>query len=174
MAMGPSPDCNSFWSMICTSMGQMKAAVFPLPVLAMPIMSRPLRAMGTPCGRALEVRTSVRSITAWEEAKGIARRSLKYLALDGRRLRVLRFPDLVHQLLVKAKVSKAGAGLRGGSSRHLIAHRSHMITTREKQGFTPKGGGSSGGISISSNCSLQTVEGLPLLSDTYPQVQLLP
>lgn len=29
-------------------MGQMKAAVLPLPVFAMPIMSRPLSAMGTP------------------------------------------------------------------------------------------------------------------------------
>lgn len=48
MAMGPSPGSSSFWSMMCTSMGQMKAAVLPLPVLAMPIMSRPERAMGRP------------------------------------------------------------------------------------------------------------------------------
>ena len=34
------------WSMQCTSSGQRKAAVFPEPVLAMPMMSRPLIAAG--------------------------------------------------------------------------------------------------------------------------------
>jgi hypothetical protein len=36
-------------------MGQMKAAVLPLPVLAIPMMSRPCMAMGTPCGQKTKV-----------------------------------------------------------------------------------------------------------------------
>lgn len=37
------------WSMIWTSRGHKNAAVLPLPVLAIPMMSRPLRASGIPC-----------------------------------------------------------------------------------------------------------------------------
>ena len=39
------PTCN----MICTSNGHRYAAVLPLPVLAIPIISRPLNPIGTPC-----------------------------------------------------------------------------------------------------------------------------
>ena len=47
--IGPSPGSSSFWSIMCTRRGQINAAVFPLPVLAMPMMSLPLRAIGTDC-----------------------------------------------------------------------------------------------------------------------------
>lgn len=39
--MGPSPSSNALWSMMCLNMGNRNAIVFPLPVLAMPIKSRP-------------------------------------------------------------------------------------------------------------------------------------
>lgn len=48
-AMGPSLGSSSGWSMMCTSIGHTNAAVFPLPVFAMPIRSRPLSAPGMAC-----------------------------------------------------------------------------------------------------------------------------
>ena len=47
--IGPSPGCSSRWSIMWISRGHRYAAVLPLPVLAMPIMSRPLSAIGMPC-----------------------------------------------------------------------------------------------------------------------------
>ena len=47
--MGPSSSFSSGWSMAWTKRGQRKAAVFPEPVLAIPMMSRPLRATGMAC-----------------------------------------------------------------------------------------------------------------------------
>mmetsp|Transcript_28197 Transcript_28197/g.76105 ORF Transcript_28197/g.76105 Transcript_28197/m.76105 type:complete len:321 (-) Transcript_28197:729-1691(-) len=45
--IGPLPLSSSRWSMMCTSIGSTKAAVLPLPVLATPSTSRPLRAAGS-------------------------------------------------------------------------------------------------------------------------------
>lgn len=42
-----------------------------------------------------------------------------HLALDGRRLSVLGLADLVHELLVKAKMSETSAGLRRSGAGHL-------------------------------------------------------
>mmetsp|Transcript_74317 Transcript_74317/g.214810 ORF Transcript_74317/g.214810 Transcript_74317/m.214810 type:complete len:284 (+) Transcript_74317:804-1655(+) len=44
--MGPSPFCNSSWAMQCTNIGKRYATVFPEPVSAMPMMSRPVSAAG--------------------------------------------------------------------------------------------------------------------------------
>lgn len=41
-ATGPSPCASGGWSFTCRSMGSTKASVLPLPVLAMPMQSRPL------------------------------------------------------------------------------------------------------------------------------------
>ena len=42
MAMGPSPSSSSSWSAMCLNRGRRKARVLPEPVLAIPIISRPL------------------------------------------------------------------------------------------------------------------------------------
>lgn len=41
LQIGPSDSSNGLWSMMCRNMGSRKAMVFPLPVLAMPMRSRP-------------------------------------------------------------------------------------------------------------------------------------
>lgn len=64
-AMGPSPGSSSFWSMMWTSIGQMNAAVLPLPVLAIPIMSRPDSAMGTPWKSIRNQKVSVSKTYKW-------------------------------------------------------------------------------------------------------------
>lgn len=48
-AMGPSPSRSSGWSRMCRNMGSTKARVLPLPVLAMPMQSRPLMMIGSAC-----------------------------------------------------------------------------------------------------------------------------
>lgn len=54
--------------------------------------------------------------------------SLGHLALDGRRLRVLGLADLVHELLVKAEMSEAGAGLGRSGAGYL------SVRTKSKHG----------------------------------------
>lgn len=51
-AMGPSPSRSSAWSRMCRNMGSTNASVLPLPVLAMPMQSRPLMMMGNACKAA--------------------------------------------------------------------------------------------------------------------------
>ena len=41
LPIGPSSSSSSGWSSICRNIGNKKASVFPLPVLAIPIKSRP-------------------------------------------------------------------------------------------------------------------------------------
>jgi hypothetical protein len=41
--IGPSISSGDGWSMMCRNIGRRKASVFPLPVLAIPIKSRPER-----------------------------------------------------------------------------------------------------------------------------------
>ena len=41
LPMGPSLSSRGLWSMMCRNMGSRKAMVLPLPVLAMPMRSRP-------------------------------------------------------------------------------------------------------------------------------------
>mmetsp|Transcript_3839 Transcript_3839/g.9611 ORF Transcript_3839/g.9611 Transcript_3839/m.9611 type:complete len:289 (-) Transcript_3839:400-1266(-) len=48
-AMGPSPWARGGWSLTCRSMGSTNASVLPLPVLAMPMQSRPLMMQGRAC-----------------------------------------------------------------------------------------------------------------------------
>lgn len=52
--IGPSPGFWSLWSIIWSIRGHRKAAVLPLPVLAIPIISRPANAIGTPWGERRE------------------------------------------------------------------------------------------------------------------------
>eukprot|EP00968_Pinguiococcus_pyrenoidosus_P011531 scaffold927_cov230-Pinguiococcus_pyrenoidosus.AAC.13 len=50
--MGPSPSSSGYvatWSRMCRNMGRRKARVFPEPVLATPMTSRPLMMAGTAC-----------------------------------------------------------------------------------------------------------------------------
>ena len=56
----PPPTCSSRWSMTCTTMGSTKAAVLPLPVLAMPC--------GTGSGAGLAGRAPVHSQQAAKQA----------------------------------------------------------------------------------------------------------
>ena len=41
LPIGPSISSSGGWSMMCRNIGRRKAKVFPLPVLAIPIKSRP-------------------------------------------------------------------------------------------------------------------------------------
>lgn len=104
-------------------MGQMKAAVLPLPVFAMPIMSRPLSAMGTPYRTDGEENTGEAYLLLKEyistKKKDLGNKLLRYLALNRCWLSVLRLADYVHQLLVKPKVGEAGGEFRRGGTRHL-------------------------------------------------------
>ncbi|OMH83980.1 hypothetical protein AX774_g2527, partial [Zancudomyces culisetae] len=47
--IGPSPFLSSRCPLICLSIGNTKASVFPLPVLAIPITSRPISIAGIAC-----------------------------------------------------------------------------------------------------------------------------
>ena len=49
LPIGPSSSSSSGWSWMCLNIGSRKASVFPLPVLAIPIMSRPDMMTGTAC-----------------------------------------------------------------------------------------------------------------------------
>lgn len=49
LQIGPSASSRGLWSMMCRNMGNRKAMVFPLPVFAMPIRSRPDMTAGMAC-----------------------------------------------------------------------------------------------------------------------------
>ena len=66
--MGPSPLLSSGWSIAWTSAGSKNAAVFPLPVLAIPTTSRPWSNAGIACdwmgvGVAYPSRFKIRSVS---------------------------------------------------------------------------------------------------------------